>query len=189
MYWQVYLHKTSLVAEQLLIRVLKRAKELTTEGEELNCSKALKYFLKNPISFKNFTQEVLKEYAKLDDSDIISAMKEWQYHEDYVLKQLCKMIINRNLLRIELSKNKINIGLLDKHVESLVKKDKISRNEAQYFVFSGEISNQAYQENYQTINILYKTGDIEDIVEASDQLNLRALSKPVSKYYICYPND
>ena len=116
-------------------------------------------------------------------------MKEWQCHGDYVLKQLCKMIINRNLLRIELSKNKINIGLLDKHVESLVKKDKISRNEAQYFVFSGEISNQAYQENYQTINILYKTGDIEDIVEASDQLNLRALSKPVSKYYICYPKD
>lgn len=189
MYWQVYLHKTSLVAEQLLIRVLKRAKELISIGEKLNCSKALKYFLENPVSFKNFNPEVLNEFAKLDDSDIISAMKEWQYHEDYVLGQLCKMIINRNLLRIEISKNKFNPDLLNTRIESLVHKDKISRTEAEYFVFSGKISNQAYQENYQTINILYKTGDIEDIVEASDQLNLRALSKPVSKYYICYPKD
>ena len=189
MYWQVYLHKTSLVAEQLLIRVLKRAKELISKGEKLNCSKALKYFLKNPVSFKDFNPEVLSEFAKLDDSDIISAMKEWQYHEDYVLGQLCKMIINRNLLRIEISKNKFNLDLLKTRIESLVTKDKISRTEAEYFVFSGKISNQAYQENYQTINILYKTGDIEDIVEASDQSNLRALSKPVSKYYICYPKD
>jgi HD superfamily phosphohydrolase len=189
MYWQVYLHKTSLVAEQLLIRVLKRAKELTLEGKELTCSKALKYFLWNQISSKNFSPEVLKEFAKLDDSDIISAMKEWQYHEDYVLKQLSKMIINRNLLRIEISKKKFDPVVLEAYVDKLVKKDEISRNEAQYFVFSGEISNQAYQENYQTINILSKSGDIEDIVEASDQLNLRALSKPVSKHYICYPKD
>ncbi|WP_339656385.1 HD domain-containing protein, partial [uncultured Salegentibacter sp.] len=98
MYWQVYLHKTSLVAEQLLIRVLKRAKELVEKGEKLNASKALSYFLYNKIGPENFSSETLSVFARLDDYDIISAMKEWQYHNDFVLSNLCNMIINRDLL-------------------------------------------------------------------------------------------
>ncbi|MFV9551043.1 HD domain-containing protein [Algibacter sp. PT7-4] len=187
MYWQVYLHKTSLVAEQLLIRVLKRAKELHDLGRNLQASKALMYFLNNKITITNFNDETLQVFSQLDDYDIVSAMKQWQYHDDFVLSNLCEMIINRNLLKIKLKNKKIKENNLKKHIEALVNDYNISEDEAKYFVFQGSISNQAYQLNTKSINILHKSGKIEDIVKASDQLNLKALSKPVTKYYICYP--
>ena len=187
MYWQVYLHKTGLVAEQLLIRVLKRAKELTLTGEVLNASKSFQYFLNNEISIDNFDDKTLDVYAELDDFDIISAMKEWQYHKDFVLSNLCEMVINRNLLKIKIKNKNIKNNSLDKHIIKLIETYNISKKEAEYFVFTGSISNQAYQLKKQSINILHKSGKIEDIVKASDQLNLKALSKPVTKYYICYP--
>ena len=189
MYWQVYLHKTSLVAEQLLIRVLKRAKELTNKGVNLQASKALLYFLKHEISLTDFNDETLHTFSELDDYDIVSAMKSWQYHDDFVLKNLCDMIINRNLLKIKIKKKKIKDKNLNDHIDSLIEKYGVTKAEADYFVFTGEISNQAYQQKKQNINILYKNGKIEDIVKASDQLNLKALSKPVTKYYICYPKQ
>ena len=187
MYWQVYLHKTGLVAEQLLIRVLKRAKELHDLGHKLNASEALLYFLKNKISIEDFNNKTLDVFSQLDDYDIISAMKHWQYHNDFVLSNLCEMIINRNLLKIKLKNKKIKASSLKKHIAFTVEKYNISEYEANYFVFTGSISNQAYQLNTKQINILHKSGKIEDIVKASDQLNLQALSKPVTKYYICYP--
>jgi len=187
MYWQVYLHKTGLVAEQLLIRVLKRAKELHDLGHKLNASEALLYFLKNKISIEDFNNKTLDVFSQLDDYDIISAMKHWQYHNDFVLSNLCEMIINRNLLKIKLKNKKIKASSLNKHIAFTVEKYNISEYEANYFVFTGSISNQAYQLNTKQINILHKSGKIEDIVKASDQLNLQALSKPVTKYYICYP--
>jgi hypothetical protein len=189
MYWQVYLHKTSLVAEQLLIRVLGRAKSLISKGVHLNCSEALKFFLENNISIGDFDAEVLMEFSKLDDNDVISAMKEWQYHSDFVLSNLCEMIINRDLLKIKFSKKRFDSDLLNDQINKLIQKYNVTKPEASYFVFTGKISNQAYQEKNQTINILHKSGEIEDIVNASDQLNLKALSKPVNKYYICYPKD
>ncbi len=189
MYWQVYLHKTSLVAEQLLIRVLERAKSLILKGVHLNCSEALKFFLENNISIGDFDAEVLKKFSKLDDYDIISAMKEWQYHYDFVLSNLCEMIINRDLLKIKISKKRFDSDLLNDQKNKLIQRYNITKSEASYFVFTGKISNQAYQEKNQTINIMHKSGEIEDIVNASDQLNLKALSKPVNKYYICYPKD
>lgn len=187
MYWQVYLHKTSVVAEQLLMRVLKRAKELTNKGVELRASRALSYFLKNDINTTNFNDETLEVFAHLDDYDIVSAMKEWQYHEDFVLKNLCDMIINRDLLKVKLKDKKRKIEKVKEHKDMLMKRYNISPEEADYFVFTGQISNQAYQLKSQNINILHKSGKIQDIVKASDQLNLKALSKPVTKYYICYP--
>ena len=189
MYWQVYLHKTSLVAEQLMIRVLQRAKELTLKGETLIASKALLYFLKNKISHDTFNDFTLETYANLDDFDIISAMKEWQFHDDFVLSNLCQMIINRDLLKIEIKNDQINIDKLNKHITNLIKKYNITNYEASFFVFKGEVTNQAYQLNNQNINILFKTGKVIDIVEASDHLNLKVLSKPVTKYYICHPKD
>ena len=189
MYWQVYLHKTGLVAEQLLIRVLKRAKQLAKKGEVLYASSALEYFLKTDISRDDFNLDVLIEFSKLDDYDIISAMKEWQYHSDYVLKKLSNMLINRELLKIKVTNKKVNNKNVEEHLKRLMKKDKITKKEASFFVFKGEISNQAYQLEKENINILFKSGKIEDIVKASDQLNLKALSKPVTKYYICYPKD
>ncbi len=187
MYWQVYLHKTSLVAEQLLMRMLQRAKELTINGTALKASSALSYFLKHEITLDNFNDETLEVFSKLDDYDIISAMKEWQHGDDFVLKNLSDMIINRDLLKIKLKKRKIKSEEKQKHIYKLMEKYQISEEEASYFVFTGEISNQAYQHDAQHINILHKSGKIEDIVKASDQLNLKALSKTVTKYYMCFP--
>ncbi|SDS37084.1 hypothetical protein SAMN04515667_2023 [Formosa sp. Hel1_31_208] len=187
MYWQVYLHKTGLVAEQLLMRVLKRAKELTNLGVKLNASDALTYFLNHEISAENFDDKTLDIFSRLDDTDIIAAMKEWQYHSDFILSNLCDMIINRELLRIKLKNKPIKASTLDKHINQLIEKYKISKDDAKYFVFIDEISNQAYQAENQRIKILQKTGKVVDITKASDQFSIKALSKPVTKYYICYP--
>jgi len=189
MYWQVYLHKTSLVAEQLMIRVLQRAKELTLKGATLITSKALLYFFKNKITHDTFNDFTLETYANLDDFDIISAMKEWQIHDDFVLSNLCQMIINRDLLKIEIKNDQINNDKLNKHITNLMHKYNVTNYEASFFVFKGEVTNQAYQLNNQNINILFKTGKVIDIVDASDHLNLKVLSKPVTKNYICYPKD
>lgn len=189
MYWSVYLHKTSLVAEQLMIRVLQRAKELTLKGESMVASKALLYFLKNDINHDTFNDLTLETFANLDDFDIISAMKDWQFHDDFVLSNLCKMIINRDLLKIEIKNVKIRKEKLNKHISNLTNKYNITKDEAAYFVFKGNVTNQAYRLNKQNIKILFKTGKVIDIVDASDHLNLKVLSKPVIKYYICYPKD
>jgi len=187
MYWQVYLHKTGVVAEQLVTRVLKRAKKLVRDGEKLHCSKPLMYFLKSEINRTNFKTETLTIFSKLDDYDIITAMKDWQYHEDFVLRNLCEMLINRDLLKVKLKNKPINGSELIAHSNALMDKHNISKVEADYFVFHGEITNQAYQNKKQQINILLKSGKVKDIVKASDQLNLKALSKPITKYYMCYP--
>lgn len=188
MYWQVYLHKTSVAAEQLLIRVLKRAKELTSQGVVLQASTALKYFLINEINLTNFNRDTLENFAKLDDYDIVSAMKEWQFHEDFVLRNLSEMLINRTLLKVKIKNKPIKKEKLQKHIKKLKTDYSISEHEANYFVFTGEISNQAYQKDQQ-IKILYKTGKVQDIIKATDQLNLKFLSKTVTKYYICYPKE
>ena len=187
MYWQVYLHKTGLVAEQLLTRVLKRAKELTNSGVKLNASDALSYFLEHEISSESFDDTILETFSRLDDTDILSAMKAWQYHDDFVLKNLCEMLINRDLLKIKLKNKPIKESTLDKHIQKLITKYNITKTEAEYFVFIDEISNQAYQSNFQKIKVLQKTGKVVDITKASDQFSIKALSKPVTKYYMCYP--
>lgn len=187
MYWQVYLHKTGIVAEQLLTRVLKRAKELANEGVALNASKPLSYFLNNEISDKNFDDHTLEIFSRLDDTDIMAAMKEWQFHEDFILSNLCDMIINRDLLRIKLKNKPIKSSTLDKHYKALMEKYSITEDEAKYFIFIDTISNQAYQSKKQNIKILQKTGKVVDLAKASDQFSIKALSKPTTKYYICYP--
>ncbi|WBL23685.1 HD domain-containing protein [Zunongwangia sp. HRR-M8] len=189
MYWQVYLHKTSLVAEQLLIRVLKRAKELTAGGTSLNASKALSYFLENKVTSESFDTETLKIFACLDDYDIVLAMKEWMNHEDFILSSLCKMVINRDLLKVKLKKKKPSSAKIEKHTTQLKEKYNLSDKEASYFVFTGEIANLAYTREKNNINILHKNGKINDVIKVSDQLNLKALSKTVTKFYICYPKS
>lgn len=189
MYWQVYLHKTSLAAEQLLMRVLSRAKELTNKGVHLQASEPLQYFLKNEISLDDFNKDTLEAFSRLDDYDIVSAMKTWQFHEDFVLRNLCEMIINRDLLKVKIKNKRIKKDVLQKHTQNLMNKHSIAKDEAEYFVFYGEISNQAYNAKKQGINILQKNGKIVDIAKVSDQFNIKSLSKQVTKYYICYPKD
>jgi HD superfamily phosphohydrolase len=187
MYWQVYLHKTGIVAEQLLTRTLKRAKELVQKGVQLNCSKPLQFFLTSEVNLKSFDTDTIEVFAKLDDYDIVAAMKLWREHEDFVLSNLCEMIIDRDLLKIKIKNKIIKTSELDIHNKALMDKYGISKEEADYFVFTGEITNVAYQNKKENINILLKSVKIKDIVKASDQLNLKALSKPVTKYYMCYP--
>ncbi len=186
MYWQVYLHKTGLVAENMLVNVLKRAKELAEEGVELFSSTSLKYFLYNQISEDNFNNETLENFSKLDDYDVLSAIKEWSNHEDKVLSLLSKMIVDRKLLRIEIQQKEFEKSEIDKKIKIIAKKLQVSENEAKLFVFSKSITNQAYQKE-KPIFILNKKGNLKDIAQASDQLNLQALTNPVIKHFICYP--
>ena len=186
MYWQVYLHKTGLVAENMLVKILQRAKELASKNIDLPTTKALRYFLYNQISETNFTDESLLAFSELDDYDVLAAIKEWVHHSDAVLSKLSQMIIDRHLLKIRIQ----NKPFIEEEITS-IKRKLISNYEIEesllhYFVFSGTISNQAYNPN-EPIKIVYNDGQTEDIVDASDQLNLQALTKPVKKYFLCYP--
>ena len=186
MYWQVYLHKTGVVAEQLITRVLKRAKEVSHTGIDLPASSALSYFLKNKIDQHNF-KDALDTFSKLDDYDIISAMKEWCYTEDFVLRELSKSIVNRDLLKVKIRKKPFSEEKQQKHINQLMQRYHISFYEASYFVFTGKISNQGYNYTQGGINIVLPNGKIVDVVKASDQLSLKSLTKEVVKNYICYP--
>lgn len=189
MYWQAYLHKTSLVAELILTKALKRAKELTLKGVSLPCSEPLLYFMQNKITLENFDAEILDLFSQLDDFDIISALKAWQKQDDFILSTLSKMIINRDLLKIKLSGEKIPSEEVQELKEKFAKEHNISQLEADYFIFRGKIKNQAYSKEAEPIRIFKKDKTIEDVVEASDQLNLKSLSKLVTKYYICFPKQ
>ncbi|SHH50144.1 HD domain-containing protein [Flavobacterium defluvii] len=189
MYWQAYLHKTSLVAELILMKVLKRAKELTLKGIKLPCSEPLLYFMQNKITLEDFDAEKLDLFSQLDDFDIISALKAWQKHNDFILSTLSKMIINRDLLKIKLSADKIPMEESQSLKEEFAEAHNISAVDAGYFIFRGKIKNQAYSKEAEPIRILKKDKTIEDVVEASDQLNLKSLSKLVTKYYICFPKQ
>jgi HD superfamily phosphohydrolase len=187
MYWQAYLHKTGVVAEQLLISILKRARFLISDGVKLNGSTSLLYFLNKPIDKDNFDSNTLDIFAQLDDVDILSAIKEWQYTEDFVMSELCKMIINRRLLHIKIKKGAISESRFKEKFEETKKRYKLNDEETSYFVFKGKLENKAYDRYEQNINILKKNGKIVDVAMLSDHLNLNALSKTVTKYYICYP--
>ena len=187
MYWQVYLHKTGLVAEQLLMRLLKRAKVLSHQGETLESSQALSYFLKTAITQEDFNTSVLEKFSKLDDYDIIGAMKSWQYHTDFVLKTLSTMLLNRDLLKIEIQHKEIPATKISDKIQLVMQQFNLSEDQASYFVFSDFISNQAYRMDKDTINLVTKKGEVVDVAKASDQLNIEALSKKVTKHYLCYP--
>ena len=186
MYWQVYLHKTSLVAEQLLTRVLQRAKELTKQSQKPKSSNALSYFLNQDITAA-IHKEVLEQYALLDDYDIISAMKDWCTHDDFVLREISNAIINRDLLKVKIRKKAFAKAKLKEQIASFAQEHNITQEEARYFIFEGQISNQGYNYTQGGISILYKNGKCLDIVKASDQLSLKALTKIIVKNYICYP--
>ncbi|EKY09416.1 HD domain-containing protein [Capnocytophaga sp. oral taxon 380] len=186
MYWQVYLHKTSVVAEQILIRLLNRAKELVQQGQELTMSTALAFFVKNKISKDNFSQEVLEMFARLDDTDIISAMKEWQFHPDVVLSKLSKMLLNRDLLKIKVRLNDFEEQKI-KRLQKLSVAKGVGEKDMKYFVFTGVMTNRAYNPGKEIIKILTKNGRVVDLTKTSEAINLEPLSQVTERYYICYP--
>jgi len=186
MYWQVYLHKTSVVAEQILIRLLNRAKELVQQRQELTMSTALAFFVKNKISKDNFSQEVLEMFARLDDTDIISAMKEWQFYPDIVLSKLSKMLLNRDLLKIKVRLNDFEEQKI-KRLQKLSLAKGIEEKDVKYFVFTGVMTNRAYNPAKEIIKILTKNGRVVDLTKTSEAINLEPLSQVTERYYICYP--
>ena len=179
------MHKTGLVAEQLLVRIMQRARLLLVQGEDLTGSGPLLFFLKNNGTL-DFDAEVLKTFAELDDIDILGALKGWQFHEDFVLSKLCKMLLDRRLLHVKVKKRPITPEKLDEKMNWMMQQHDLSAEEASNFVFQGEISNKAYSKD-EAIRILKKNGKISDVLKESDQLSLKALAKTVTKYYSCYP--
>lgn len=187
MYWQVYFHKTGVVAEQLLVKMLKRAKELVSKGVKLPASEALSYFLTESVSMKDFSNQALAYFAALDDTDIVVAMKEWVKVEDFILSTLSKMILNRDFLKIAIEIEPINEERMEQKKKEIQKEFNLNSKEVSYFVFTGKISNQAYNKVKSPIYILTSEGEKRNVSKASDQLNLQMLSEKVEKYFLCYP--
>ncbi len=189
MYWQVYLHKTVLSAESLLVNILKRAKDLAENKVDLFCTPALKTFLYNKYNEKDFKKnpKLLDTFAQLDDYDIMTSIKVWVNHSDNVLSSLCKQLVDRKLFKVELQSQ----GFKDDKIKS-IKKDikkrfKLEEKEIDYFVLKGIVTNDAYRADKIRINILFKDGSVSDIADASDQLSIDVLAKTVKKHYLCYP--
>ncbi len=189
MYWQVYLHKTVLSAENLSVNVLKRAKELALNGEELFCTAALKEFLYNQHNLDSFKEnpDLLKIFAELDDIDIMASVKAWKTHSDKTLSLLSTMLLNRNLYKIELQNKRFDKAEIEKVAKKIKTKLKLSDKELGYFVFQGSIINNAYNPKMDKINILLKNGKMLDIKEAADTFNISALSQSVKKWFLCFP--
>jgi len=189
MYWQVYLHKTGLAAESVLVKILKRARELSKKGIELPASKILNHFLNTTVDSNDFNDNELDLFSKLDDFDVISAVKLWVDHDDFVLSYLCNSIINRKLPKVIMQINAFHKSFKEKIENEILKKFPINKEDIGYLVFSDKVKNQAYNTQAEQINILYKNGEIKDIANASDNLSIQALSKTVTKYFICYPKN
>ncbi len=191
MYWQVYLHKTCLVAEAMLLQVMRRARHLLKKGSHLPKTPALHTFLSKHHTQKELRQqkELLSLYGSLDDFDVWSAIKNWAGHEDDVLAQLSKRLLNRALFKIEIYNQKIPSDIFIEWQKRWTERFPDQPDSAKYFVLKGSVSNAAYFPRDQSIGVLMKNGTVRDIAEAADLPNIKAMSKNVKKYYLCYPKE
>ncbi|MFN5620888.1 MAG: HD domain-containing protein [Flavobacteriales bacterium] len=188
MYWQVYLHKTVLSAEFMLVNALRRAQELARSGVELHCSPALRHFLYHKVTLNDLEGDstVLGYYAALDDFDIAAALKVWQHHDDRVLSMLANQLVNRSLFKIEIQREPFTTERVNHEVERVATKHGFSKEEAAYFVIQSSVDNRAYNSQYDVIRILMKDGSVRDAAEVSDHLNIAALSSVVEKHFVAY---
>ncbi len=191
MYWQVYLHKTVIAAEQMLVKILERAKELSQEGRNLFASPCFAYFLKNSISMQDFKSNPLniERFTKLDDNDIFTSIKVWVNDEDLILSTLCSHLISRNLYQVEITNEPPSIDRINDLADKVTDEYEISDDDTSYFVFTDTIKNKAYSVGDGSIKILMKDGSIQDIAKASDNSNLEALARTVQKYILCYVKE
>jgi HD superfamily phosphohydrolase len=191
MYWQVYLHKTVIAAEQLLVKILERAKELASAGEILFATPALQHFLQNDITEHNFFEgeNHLLQFSKLDDQDIYAAIKVWENHDDMILSKLCKMLNSRNLYKVEISNAEPSVARIEHLAVQTALALNLEEDDVAYFVFTDTIRNRAYNAGNSNINILMKNNDLVDIAKASDLSNLESLDKTVKKHILCYTRD
>ncbi len=186
MYWQVYLHKTSLAAEKMLHNILKRCKHLLSNGIEVKSSRALNYFLSGKRTEKYMDDTSLDYFEQLDDFDIWSAIKEWQFHDDYVLSELCRGLIERKLFKVEMGSDVDYADRFNTDLRKISALYKISEEDAEYFLSLSNVSTNMYSEEDDSIDILYNDGCIKPITTASDMLNLELLSKEVKKQAYCH---
>ena len=188
MYWQVYLHKTAVAAEKMLINTLLRAKELSRNGEKLFASPALSYFLRNETTISDFVRdgEALRHFSDLDDNDIWTSLKVWSSHSDKVLSVLSDSMVKRRLFKIEITEEEPSEERHENMLKGYREKYRLSPHEAAYFIVSDRLTTDMYSENDDSIDILYKNGTVKDISKASDMLNIELLSKKVTKYYFAY---
>ncbi|MCX2452925.1 HD domain-containing protein [Pedobacter sp. PLR] len=189
MYWQVYLHKTVVAGEYLLVRILERAKEISGKGETLFASPALQHFLKNDVNKADFFQSErhLDAFFKLDDQDIVTSVKVWREYSDPILSRLCQMFISRNLYKVEISSEAPDPKRVQELKDKATKNLQLNLEEVGYFVFTDQIENRAYNAGSGNINILLKNNTTIDIAKASDLSNLESLDKTVTKHILCYP--
>lgn len=190
MYWQVYMHKTVLSAEYMLREILKRAR-LISRQRELPASPALSYFLNHEGVFTeaDHMEEVLEFFGRLDDYDVMTAVKIWCDDRDFVLRELCQRLIHRKLFRIELSSEPFDPDYVDHIHHSIAQQFGISLYDASFMLLQGISSNHAYHPKKPAINILFKDGTVKDINEVAYEFNLSVLSQPVVKHFICYPKE
>jgi HD superfamily phosphohydrolase len=191
MYWQAYMHKTVVAAEYMLIKTLERAMLLYRSGERLFASPALRFFLENQISKRDFNgnQEVLRNFLMLDDYDIMGAIKVWTHHKDRVLSLLSRGIIQRKLLKIQFLQEPLSPERRSIEIELAANLLKLGHEEAQWFVIDDKLTNKAYDTERDQIQILMPGGEETiPLPIASDNLNISTLSKPVTKYVLCYPS-
>ncbi len=188
MYWQVYLHKTVVSAENLLIKIVERAKTLIGEGKNVFTTPALRNFLINNYSLNDFVGgNALDQFALLDDSDIITSVKIWMNDSDRVLSDLSKRMMSRRLFKIIIRDEPFEQDFINRKKEEILKKFNFDPSEIQYYLLMGTLTNSAYDSEVEKINILYRDGSICDITEAADTLNIKSLARPVEKHYICFP--
>lgn len=188
MYWQVYLHKTSVAYEKMLVSTLLRAKELANMGVELFASPALKFFLYNDINRERFKNdpECLEKFLLLDDNDIWTALKVWCNHNDIILSTLSQGMVNREVFKVEVSAQPSTEEQIDAISERIANQLHISKKDSHYFISTTSIEKNMYNPADDSIDILYNDGSTTNIAEASDMLNISVLSKKVKKYYLCY---
>lgn len=188
MYWQVYLHKTVIAGEELLIKILERARELALDGKELFATPSLGHFLNHIIKREDFEENPihLERFAKLDDHDIFTSVKVWAENEDFILSTLSQHLISRNLYQVEISNQAPELHVITQMVENACTTYQLNEDDASYFVFTDTIKNSAYRPGDGSIQILLKGGEVVDIAQASDNSNLEALAKTVKKYIFCY---
>lgn len=187
MYWQVYLHKTGVAADVMLNNIILRAKWLSSNNIDIEAPPALKLFLKNKITLEDFStnDEVINAYVQLDDYDVWAAIKSWSSANDSALKFLASSLLNRNLYKIKLGNEPFDE--LKSKLEKQLTDQGISQEDIPYYLSDGSISNAAYMAHNQKIRILKKNGRVEDIEETADLPNIKAMSKIVTKYYLCWP--
>lgn len=188
MYWQVYLHKTSVGAERMLVNIIRRAQRLVRAGEPLVASEALATFLLHNHSVSDFkdNEQLLQLFGTLDDNDIWGALKCWRSHDDEILSLLSGMLLERRLFKVRLTVEPIKKVDVEQIREGIMKKYNVLRAETSYLFSHGVVSNEAYAEGHQ-INILMRNGELRDIAKASDLPNIKAISKIVKKNYLCWP--